>query len=209
MPFFPGEEGQGTETGSITMLTTTETGTELTSTELISRLIRQDALRMEILSAAAALKLSDGWVAAGFVRNLVWDYLHGYPATALNDVDVVYFDSSNSDPQQANDYQAMLQQQMPDVVWEVKNQALMHQRNSHPPYSNTADAMSYWPECETAVAARLTDDGETALLAPFGIQSLLSGHLTYNTRRQRALFESRVERKQWLQHWPKLQVVYP
>ncbi|MGY0216489.1 nucleotidyltransferase family protein [Endozoicomonadaceae bacterium StTr2] len=186
------------------MLTMAETGEEL-----VTRLIRQDTHRMQILAAVSTLKLPDCWVAAGFVRNRVWDYLHGYQPTTLNDVDVVYFDSNNPDPQQAQEYQAKLQAQMPEVIWEVKNQAAMHQRNGHAPYSNTADAMSYWPECETAVGVRLKDDGEIELIAPFGVQSLVSGHLTYNVRRERALFESRIERKQWLQHWPKLQVVYP
>jgi hypothetical protein len=38
------------------------------------------------------LKLPDGYIAAGYIRNRVWDHLHGFTErTPLNDVDVVYF----------------------------------------------------------------------------------------------------------------------
>ncbi|WP_434154138.1 nucleotidyltransferase family protein [Pseudomonas sp. JZ134] len=40
--------------------------------------IAEDPLRCQVLTCVAQLHLPDAWVAAGFVRNLVWDHLHGY-----------------------------------------------------------------------------------------------------------------------------------
>lgn len=58
----------------------------------IQELIQADPERMPLLKTVAALALPDCYIAAGFVRNMVWDYLHDYDATPLNDVDVVFFD---------------------------------------------------------------------------------------------------------------------
>ncbi|GAB6262514.1 hypothetical protein PSSHI_27580 [Photobacterium sp. R1] len=61
----------------------------------LSQWLRQDDLRMSVLAVVESLNLPQAYVGAGFVRNLVWDHLHGYsPPTPLNDVDVVYFDPS-------------------------------------------------------------------------------------------------------------------
>lgn len=54
--------------------------------------IEADSIRMECLQAVRALNLPDWFIAAGFVRNAIWDHLHSLPMTPLNDVDVVYFD---------------------------------------------------------------------------------------------------------------------
>lgn len=52
---------------------------------------------MEALSIASTLELSEWCLAAGFVRNLVWDRLHGFGcATDLNDIDLINFDPHNA-----------------------------------------------------------------------------------------------------------------
>lgn len=45
--------------------------------QCIIELIKSDELRMRALYSARALNLPDWLIAAGFVRNLVWDYLFG------------------------------------------------------------------------------------------------------------------------------------
>ena len=62
--------------------------------KVIAELIEKDELRMTLLRAHHELSLPDSCIAAGFVRNLVWDYFHAYQEiTPLNDVDVVYTQS--------------------------------------------------------------------------------------------------------------------
>ena len=43
----------------------------------LQTLIASDAGRMRVLRIVRELGLPDCWVAAGFVRNCVWDHAHG------------------------------------------------------------------------------------------------------------------------------------
>jgi len=173
----------------------------------VIQLIKQDKLRLAALDCAAKLDLPQCYLAAGFVRNLVWDDLHGYTqSTPLNDIDVIYFDANETDPEKYKEYESILNACMPQLNWEVRNQAMMHQRNGDPAYESTLDAMGYWPEKETAVAVRRCASGELQCSAAFGIDSLFNLQLTYNPKRPHAVFKQRVESKGWLQRWPKLVV---
>ncbi len=169
--------------------------------------IQKDSQRLQALSCLARLNLPDAWIAAGFVRNCVWDALHGYAPTPLNDIDVIYYDASDSNGILGQEAQAYLCAQASSWRWQVKNQALMHFRNQDRPYLNCEDAMTYWPEQETAVAVRLTAEEKLEILAPFGLSSLLAGQITYNPRRSLVFFRNRIESKGWLSQWPRLQVL--
>lgn len=175
------------------------------ATARLSTLLQKDAMRMQVLTIVRELALSDCYVAAGFIRNLVWDDLHTCE-TALNDIDVVYFDKSDTLNVMDSKLTLQLNRQYPAYNWQVKNQAYMHSRNHDSPYLNTLDAMSYWPEKETAVAARLLDDDSIAIISAFGLESLLAGKITYNNKRAQAVFLQRVTAKRWLQTWPQLRV---
>ncbi len=96
---------------------------------------------------------------------------------------------------------------MPELYWQVRSQANMHLRNGDEPYQSTLNAMSYWPEKETAVAARLNKKNHIECISTFGFESLFEGQITYNPKRTLVLFQSRVESKNWLITWPQLQVV--
>jgi len=161
---------------------------------------------MQLLDAVAQVNTQTCYIAAGFIRNLVWDHLHQYPATPLNDIDVIYFDPHSKEPNKQLTIQTQLQQTIPGVNWQVKNQAYMHTYNNDAPYCNLLDAISYWPEKETAVAVRLTSKQTLELVSAFGLKSLLAGDISYNPKRARATFQQRLAQKQWLQLWPKLKL---
>ncbi len=174
--------------------------------------LNQDAYRVQILHWVEKLNLPMAYVGAGFVRNMVWDRLHAKTQpTPLNDVDVIYFEADNltleQAQQQAQQYEQQLEAWMPQVRWQVKNQAQMHKRNGDRPYTSVRDAMSFWPEKETAVAVRCTPDGYEVMSA-FGLSSLFALCVTYNPKRSKKVFEQRVRSKEWLQSWPKLTVVW-
>jgi hypothetical protein len=175
--------------------------------EALSQLLLNDSTRMRALECVRSLALPDCYIAAGFVRNLVWDHLHQKQnPTPLNDLDVVYFDPNELDEKTYLKYEAQLKALMPELNWQVRNQVNMHLRNGDKPYQNTLAAMSYWPEKETAVAARLNENNQIECISAFGFTSLFDGHITYNPKRTMTLFESRVESKDWLITWPQLQV---
>lgn len=176
--------------------------------ETIIDLIKRDPIRVTALNCVWQLKLPQCYIAAGFVRNLVWDALHQVEvATPLNDVDVIYFDPDEVSPKAFLQYEAQLRQCLPQLNWQVRNQAIMHTRNGDVPYQSAIDAMRYWPEKETAVAVRQVDDSEYECVAAFGVQSLLNYCVTHNPKRSRDIFEHRVNAKQWLSKWPRLRVV--
>ena len=168
--------------------------------------IKDDDLRTNSLQTAALLNLNDWCIGAGFVRNLVWDKLHGFEkATPLNDLDLIYFDTTDTSENRDLEIEKYLQD-LTKLPWSVKNQARMHIRNNSAPYSSCRDAMSYWSEIETAVGAYIQEN-EVKLMCPFGVAKLTSGSITRNPKCiDQAAFNNRVTNKGWLGLWPKLGV---
>ena len=167
---------------------------------------------MACLVAVAALDLPDGWIGAGFLRNLAWDRLHGFTApTPLADVDVLVFEPASGLEREA-EIEAASAGRLPAVPWSVKNQARMHERNGDAPYRDTEDALRHWLETPTSVAARLTAGGELEILAPFGLADLFglivrpTPHVRSRRDRLKA-YRLRMAEKAWPAIWPDVQVV--
>lgn len=177
------------------------------SEQAIIELIQNDKYRLGILRCVQKLPIEQAYVAAGFIRNMVWDHLHDMQQpTELMDVDVIYFDANEPQAHQFQ-YQLQLQAIMPEVTWQVRNQAYMHIRNKDKPYQDLVDAMSFWPEKETAIAIRKINEQQFECVSAFALESLFGLKLSYNPKRQLAIFQQRLADKQWLKKWPKLQVV--
>lgn len=191
--------------------------------------IAQDCERVRALELAlqcAKVHSMPQWcLAAGFVRNLVWDRLHEFELSPLNDIDLIYFCPLDISPERDLAIEAYLHQLAPELPWSVKNQARMHSRNQDMAYTSCIDAMAHWPELETAVGVCLkshveTDtqvDAETAhhcthygieLVVPFGLNSLFALKLSANPKRSLPLFEHRVATKGWLTRYPLLTCCY-
>jgi len=170
--------------------------------------LQQDQFRLDALTVASSLQLNDWCLAAGFIRNLVWDQSHGFDvATSLNDLDLIYFDSDNLDEKKDKELEVQLKT-LRDYPWSVKNQARMHLRNHHQPYQSTSDAMSYWPEIETAVGVYLDKGNQLELVAPFGVEALFSNTISLNSKFSKPdEFNNRINNKDWLTKWPNLVVV--
>lgn len=174
---------------------------------LIKEWIMADNKRCNALKHAAALELKDWCLAAGFVRNLVWDRIHGeHFSTPLNDIDLIYFNVSHKNKEADENYEAYLKS-ISNYPWSVKNQARMHIRNMDKPYSSTEDAMSYWVEVETAIGVRLSKNHDLKIVAPFGLDSLFNKTVTINSKRKKPEdFMARVNGKKWLELWPNLRL---
>ena len=176
----------------------------------LQTLIASDAGRMRVLRIVRELGLPDCWVAAGFVRNCVWDHAHGRaPAPLPRDIDVIWFDASTCDAERDADLEAALRDRDGTLAWSVKNQARMHARNGDRPYRSAVDAMRYWPETATAVGVRLGARGEVDVAAPLGLDDLF-GLVVRPTGRfvveKHVVYLERVRSKQWEQLWPSLQI---
>jgi hypothetical protein len=171
--------------------------------------IKADSARWELLDHVRELALPDCWVAAGFVRNMVWSMFHGRRAGISGDVDVIWFDRSDATEARDRALEARLRRSAPGVDWSVKNQARMNRRNGDAPYASAEDAMRFWPETATAIGVRRTVDDECELIAPFGLEDLTA--LTLRPAgafadRKRTIFDDRIREKRWLRNFPRLRV---
>lgn len=169
--------------------------------------VKNDPLRCKALEGVFRLQLPECYIAAGFVRNLVWDHLHHAESpTPLNDIDVIYYDPENVLVETEFYYERLLSQRIPDVNWQVRNQARMHAQNGDAPYTSSTDAMRYWPEIETAVAIRQLPHQQYECVSAFGFDSLMSLQVTPNPIRDITVVEERIVAKRWLSQWPKLRL---
>ena len=176
----------------------------------IERLLEAHADLHALLLHLENLGLPDGWIGAGFIRNTVWDVLHGreIDVSSLNDVDVLFFDPRDTSKEREAEIERKLGALSSGVPWSAKNQARMHLRNGDAPYRDTCDAVAHWAETATAIAAR-TVRGRVEVMAPYGIDDLLElivrptpvfGHKV-------DIYRERVAAKDWLSRWPKLTVL--
>jgi len=167
-------------------------------------------MRRRVLAMVRSLGLPDCWVGAGFIRNAVWDHLHGRPPSRhFGEVDVIWFSAERTAQAEDAGLEAALRASDSSIVWSVKNQARMHRRNGDAPYGSAVEAMRAWPETATAVAARYTEDGACEIAAPFGLEDLFNLVLRSTPRFAHAkhqIYLDRVRSKGWLTAWPLLRM---
>jgi uncharacterized protein len=178
---------------------------------LLQKILLSDTLRQRALQVVARFGLPDCWIGAGFVRDAVWDHLHGFTKRSLTgDVDVIWFSRENSNEDNDLHVEQQLCEEMPELRWSVKNQARMHYRNGDAPYTSVADAMRYWPETATAVAVRFSPSGSIEVNAPFGLNDLFELKLLPTPaflERKLTIFQDRVTSKCWIERYPQLTVM--
>jgi hypothetical protein len=177
----------------------------------MAAIIRRDAERMRLLALVRGLGLPDCWIAAGFLRNAVWDDLHGRaPRQFYDDVDVIWFDADGSGAQFDAKLESDLSRQDGAVRWSVKNQARMHQRNGDAPYGSAASAMCHWVETTAAVAVQIDQEGALRFLTPLGTDDLFDMVVRAGPRfrdEKHDIFVARVAEKRWFEHWQLLRLV--
>lgn len=178
----------------------------------VAEIIADSTWHMDILRAVRNLGLTDCMVGAGFVRNAVWDHLHGFKRlTPLVDIDVVYFDPHRPDLERDDDWEQRLKTVIPNENWSVRNQARMHHRNGDAPYSSTEDAIRHWLETPTCIAVWLDDRDRVSVIAPHGVDDLLDLRVrpTPSGIRKPDQYRNRIDGKNWVSNWPRLIIEYP
>jgi hypothetical protein len=171
-------------------------------------MLRSDERRWRALGLVSSLSIPEGCVGAGFIRNMVWDRLHGRRSDCRDeDVDVLWHDPSRCDASVDLELQSQLRALAPELNWSVRNQARMHLHNCDAHYLSVEHAMRAWPETATAVAARRHGD-DCQILAPFGVDDLVGMILRPASLEPRKLeaFCARVTGKRWLARWPRVRM---
>ncbi|MCJ0830391.1 nucleotidyltransferase family protein [Acinetobacter sp. NIPH1876] len=190
------------------------TETEQSNRSRLFDLIMQSPALYEMLQQLAQLHPT-AYLSAGVLRNTVWAHLHGQSFDLQNsDVDVIYHDATERDHSREKQLQQALARIFPEQQWDVVNQALVHtwygqdKAEKIQPLVSIEQALSLWPDTATALAVRLNRSGELELIAPFGLHDLFELRLRWNPALvSNDTFKQRVESKQWLQQWTKLQLV--
>lgn len=178
-------------------------------TKLIS-IVRNQTWLMDVLRAVRDLELHDWYIAAGAIRNTVWNELHNYSENIkLNDIDVIYFDPKDLETKREKENESKLSDLFPELVFEVINQARAHTFNEgRPKATSSIDSVSYWTETPTCVGVRLEKDDSISICAPYGLEDLFE--LRVNPvpvpKRDLKLYEERKKSKQWAKTWPKLKI---
>ena len=175
----------------------------------IESIVRADAWMMRVLMAAESLDLPDWWIGAGFLRNKVWDAISGNEFTASRDVDLVYFDASDTTPEadwKLDDYMWL---SFPFAEWEVRNQARMHIKSGCEPFTSTADGIAHWIETATCVAIRLKGNRLEFLFCYGGedLYGMIARPVPINVPDLHKIFRQRITEKGWRKRWPGLRVV--
>src|SRR5689334_15263335 len=99
---------------------------EEASPAALARIVLSTGWLVELLQTIRELGPSGAWIAAGAVRDTVWDVLTGRPSTKpYGDVDVVYWAAADTEESAAL-HEERLRSVRPDIEWEVTNQATVH-----------------------------------------------------------------------------------
>lgn len=176
----------------------------------VSQLVSGDPWMMRVLCAAEELDLPDWWIGAGFLRNAAWDWCSNRLPRHDTDVDLVYFDATNCQPQDDWRIDEIAKLRFPFADWQIRNQARMHLVDRAEPYRSTAEGISHWVETATCVAVRLRQS-ELEFLFCYGPEDLLEmvarpiPSLLESGRTE--LFNQRLETKGWRKRWPGLRVI--
>ncbi|WP_414050229.1 nucleotidyltransferase family protein [Macrococcus animalis] len=173
-------------------------------------IIKNDEYMMKVLRSAALLDLPDWWISAGFIRNKVWDVLHNFDRTPLNDIDVIYFEPINPSIEMELFYNDQLSNIDPNILWSVKNQSRMHLKNNMNAYWCSTDAVNKYPETPTAICVTLRND-KIILHYNYSFDELVKGivkptpYYDKDTDKHHIYLE-RIRQKDWLNVWPKLKI---
>ncbi len=178
-------------------------------------LARSTAWFCDALESARSLQLDEWCIGAGAVRNLVWDALHRKATPSpLADIDVAYFDEADTSAARDERLTQRLRRLRPGVLWEVTNQAGVHQwfdgHFGHPvaPLNSLIEAVSTWPEYATSVGLTMDRDGSIRVIAPHGLDDLFALVIRRNpTRVSVDTYRARIAAKRHVERWPGVTVV--
>ncbi len=175
----------------------------------VENMVRSDPWMIRVLNTAEHLDLPDWWSGAGSLRNAVWDRLAGRTPLHDSDVDLLYFDESDTSPEKDWQLEDQMNTESPFAKWEVRNQARMHNTDDFPPYTSTNDGIAHFVETATCVGVH-SNNGQLELIYCYGSSDLLEMVARpipqFQDPSKIDVFRNRIARKQWKNRWPNLQV---
>src|SRR5699024_2300662 len=142
----------------------------------LKSIIENDIYMMSVLKAVEKLNLEDAWVCAGFIRNKVWDISHNI-TTPLNDIDVIYFDATDTSLEKEKQLETKLEFLLPDQPWSVKSLARMYLRSGFISFTSSYYVDDHFPENSTGSAV-IIYNRYIEIMAPYVLQDLFEMRVT-------------------------------
>jgi hypothetical protein len=176
---------------------------------IILSLIENDPWMMSVLIKARDLNLPNWMIGAGFVRNKVWDHLHGFinDKVSTADIDLIYFDPNGNSEEEDIIFSKQVSEET-GLHWEIINQTYTHNWHNRSPYKDTLEALSEWVETPTCIAVSLNNDHSLLLFAPHGIEDLVTLKVRPSPNNfDKEAYKTRQLKKRWKEKWPKLNIV--
>jgi hypothetical protein len=165
----------------------------------------------EIFQILHSYDLTQAFLCGGSLRNLIWDHLSNrQPNFIRNNIDVIYADHEQSSEAFLT-IQEMIKVQHSKFLWNIQNICLNNSTN-HEPYGQTImEALKTIPETCSAFGLTITLEGEYQVLAPFGLKDLFNfeihpTQMYSHDQKKLALYQKRLEWKEWPATWPQIKV---
>ncbi len=166
--------------------------------------LKNSILINQILDSISVVEFENLFLTGGILRNLVWNYLHGFDENyCLEDCDIIFYNPIILSKDYENKIQKILENYNPSIKWSVKNQARMHLRNGHSQYLSIFDALSAFPETCSAVAIGFNWN----IIAPYGLIDLLNFRVKptlFCINNEYDVYLNRLNSKKWIEKWPCL-----
>lgn len=175
-------------------------------------MLQDSAYHMDLLAGLRDSGLNDAWLVSGAIYNFVWNRLTGrLDLNGIKDADMFYFDDADLSYEAEDVEIKRLNVRFANshLPIELRNQARVHlwyEGRFGRPYQalkSSRESVERFASKTHAVAARLGDDDEIEIFAPFGLEPIFGMRIvpnsdfvnpdTYMQKAQRAL-----------SHWPEL-----
>lgn len=186
----------------------------MTQSEQLAAILRGAPGLIGALEVVRDVDPPDWLLAAGSIRNAVWDMLHDREPEPPRDLDVLFFDPADMTATRDEAVERALRERAPELPWEARNQAGVHawypQRFGIEveAFASSADAVATFPEIASCVGVRLRADNELLVVAPYGLDDLLGLRCRHNpARAPREVYEQRIADKGWRARWPRVEFI--
>lgn len=187
----------------------------LTQSKVLENIIMSSTTINIAIERAKLLDIDNYYIGAGCIAQTVWNYLFNNPLEyGIKDIDFVYFDDKNLDPESENNVILKIKDLYSDlkIDVDVKNEARVHlwYKNHFgyaiEPYSSLESALNTWPTTATSIGVRKDKNNELKVYAPFGLNDLFGKIVRANkTQITKQIYEDKVSG--WLKKWPDLKVI--
>ena len=121
---------------------------------------------------------------------------------------MVWFDRQTCSAEADLELEFQLHQRLPNVRWQVRNQARMHLRNGVAAYTSARDAVQRFPETATCLAMSLNPHADLMWEVTSGLSDAWALRLRHNRHSglPQQIMAHRIREKNWQAHWPRLQI---